>query len=177
MFITDLPEVCELIGVNIELNQQTNYRAPNHHHDLPSANSSREPPILQAVPIGWSDPAPPIPEPLLTSDDIDLTASSASTPFSGRCLDIDTIVLSDVVYDPELYVPLVSTLASLAPPPSSPPTHARSDGSTNETVLPLKSKNNKSVDIVLAHRHRNPMDPQFWAALKCAGFAIDKVNH
>lgn len=50
----------------------------------------------------------------------------------------DVIVLSDVVYDPEGYVPLVTSLDALARP---------------ETT------------ILMAHRSRNPMEHQFFTLL------------
>ena len=72
-------------------------------------------------------------------------------PLTWRAL--AQIVMSDVVYDPELYVPLVATLAALVPP------------------APLYTPT-----VVLAFRHRNPEDYRFWAVLEAAGFVAEPVR-
>ena len=74
---------------------------------------------------------------------------------SPRISAVDTVVLSDVVYDPELYVPLVATLSELVQPASSPGI--------------------KNVDVLLAWRHRNPDDFRFWVALAAAGFTYAEI--
>lgn len=166
MFITDLPDVCELIDVNIELNGVKSLSPI-------SSDGTDKDSLIEAVPIGWSDPAPPLPPQLLHSGSNDTDGGSGGvinekdeTNCDG-CIDIDTIVLSDVVYDPELYLPLVSTLSSLAPFVSTI--------QDPHSLLDKKPSSRKAVEIVLAHRHRNPMDHQFWAALTCAGFSVEKV--
>lgn len=58
---------------------------------------------------------------------------------------IDVLLLSDVVYDPVLYQPLISTMAAIC---------CRSRGGTTSPSL-----------ILLAHRHRNPHDAQFFQDL------------
>mmetsp|Transcript_23061 Transcript_23061/g.67134 ORF Transcript_23061/g.67134 Transcript_23061/m.67134 type:complete len:634 (-) Transcript_23061:135-2036(-) len=69
----------------------------------------------------------------------------------GGQVAVDTIVMSDVVYDPELYAPLVSTLAALVP-----------TGGATSTIL--------------AHRHRNPEDHRFFTMLDEAGFVKEFVD-
>ena len=54
--------------------------------------------------------------------------------------------MSDVIYDPDFYLPLVATLSVLVPPGDSP------------------------LNIILAYRHRNPEDHKFFTALAGAGF-------
>lgn len=60
----------------------------------------------------------------------------------------DVVVLSDVVYDPEGYAPLVASLAALA---------------TEHTV------------VLMAHRSRNPMEHQFFELLS-ATFTLELVD-
>lgn len=60
--------------------------------------------------------------------------------------DFDTIVASDVIYYPEGYEPLLQSLESLLAQPSS------SSSTAKKTCL-------------LAHRHRHPEDPRFFAML------------
>ncbi|RLN83026.1 hypothetical protein BBJ28_00020731, partial [Nothophytophthora sp. Chile5] len=61
----------------------------------------------------------------------------------------DVLVLSDVVYDPEGYAPLVASLEALATSP--------------ETL------------ILMAHRSRNPMEPQFFALL-ARNFSCEQID-
>ncbi|RLN97963.1 hypothetical protein BBJ28_00022162, partial [Nothophytophthora sp. Chile5] len=62
---------------------------------------------------------------------------------------VDVLVLSDVVYDPEGYAPLVASLEALATSP--------------ETL------------ILMAHRSRNPMEPQFFALL-ARNFSCEQID-
>ncbi|GMF24415.1 unnamed protein product [Phytophthora fragariaefolia] len=60
----------------------------------------------------------------------------------------DVLVLSDVVYDPEGYAPLVSSLEALSMP---------------ETL------------VLMAHRSRNPMEHQFFELLS-RSFSCEKID-
>eukprot|EP00656_Telonema_subtile_P055353 TRINITY_DN8531_c0_g1_i2.p1 TRINITY_DN8531_c0_g1~~TRINITY_DN8531_c0_g1_i2.p1 ORF type:complete len:143 (-),score=29.19 TRINITY_DN8531_c0_g1_i2:13-441(-) len=82
---------------------------------------------LRAAACGWGEPL---------SDELQDQA-----PF-------ERILLSDVVYEPEGYAPLVQSLGLLSGP---------------DTV------------IVLVYRHRNPDDHLFWALLR-ERFSVDKVE-
>jgi predicted nicotinamide N-methyase len=64
---------------------------------------------------------------------------------------LDMLVMSDVVYDPQFYEPLVASLANLV----------------------------TSGDIVciMAHRHRHPEDHKFFDLLQRAGFDAVDISH
>ena len=156
--ITDLPEVCELISVNIELN----IGAKSGGCDC------------RAVPLAWAHPTPVLPPEL---------SEGAAT---------DTIILSDVVYDPVIRPP---------PPPHThqsrfiAPTSKAHDPfrvclgplhptPTQELYLPLIATlealipegTGDAISTVLAYRHRNPESWRFWEGMKEAGFTCTDVD-
>lgn len=163
----------------------------NDLHDAPVA----KPPsavTVAAVPLGWAHP-PPLPlAPRLVLgpncsacvDDDDDTSSATCTaaaagvnslPQDSVLAPLDTLLLADVIYDPDLYVPLVSTLQALVPYIASSPETNRADAgnlSTDNRSAPLSTP---PPAVVLAYRHRNPEDFRFWAALHAAGFDTTKV--
>ena len=130
--ITDVDDVCKLIDVNIRLNGLAEKTATGNGNHGDGTGVELH---TVATPLVWSDPPP------------------RSMP--SRVMSVDTVLLSDVVYDPELYVPLVATLSELVHPPSP-------------GVIP--------IDVILAWRHRNPEDFRFWAALEAAGFSHTEIR-
>ena len=110
----------------------------NDLHDCPVTNDSFV--TVAAEPLAWADP-PPLP----FAARLLLGSANARGP-------LDTLLLADVIYDPDLYAPLVATLRALVPhaaTPAQPP---------------------QSPAVVLAYRHRNPEDFRFWAVLHAGGF-------
>jgi predicted nicotinamide N-methyase len=82
--------------------------------------------ILHCVPHGWGTDLGPLPAPA------------------------DVLIMSDVVYDPIMYAPLVTTLSRFIGP---------------------------QTECIMAHRHRNPVDGQFFDMLREAGFGIRDIPH
>jgi len=101
--LTDLEEICPLVGTNIQLNIVSEKIAPRK---------------IKCLSLPWGQH---LSEEYLPS------------------FDSQIILMSDVVYDPELYQPLISTL---------------------ENICSTKTK------IYMAHRHRNPEDWKFFASLE-----------
>ncbi|KAG3118773.1 hypothetical protein PI124_g5928 [Phytophthora idaei] len=107
--LTDMEEVIPLLDYNIRLNFPEDGQADS------SAKGAVAPVLPVAREHLWGDPPRDLP------------------------MQPDVIVLSDVVYDPEGYTPLVSSLEALA--------------TSAETL------------VLMAHRSRNPMEHQFFELL------------
>lgn len=185
----------------------------NDLHDTPVAKPQSAVTVA-AVPLGWAHP-PPLPlaprlllgpnrSACVDDDDDDAstatcTAAAAASASAGvgsvnsvpqdSVLDpLDTLLLADVIYDPDLYVPLVSTLQALVPYIASSQETNSADVSSTIDSDGVEATGNLSTDsrsaplsippppaVVLAYRHRNPEDFRFWAALHAAGFDTTKV--
>lgn len=130
--LTDLEDVCELIQINIRLNNSQQY---------PSCCG------VAAVPLVWTDPPPSSLPPRLLFGNASCGDTRSST--------IDTLLLADVVYDPDLYVPLIATLSKL---------------------VPLDAERSFPIEVVLAFRYRNPDSHLFWSSLEKAGFSYSEFR-
>ncbi|KAG7386819.1 hypothetical protein PHYPSEUDO_015216 [Phytophthora pseudosyringae] len=119
--LTDMEEVIPLLEYNIRLN------FPEESEADSSAKDAAAP--VQVLPIArahlWGEPPRDLP------------------------LQPDVLVLSDVVYDPEGYAPLVSSLEALA---------------TSPEIL-----------VFMAHRSRNPMEHQFFDLLS-QSFSCEQID-
>lgn len=74
------------------------------------------------------------------------------TPISDLTSEpLDMLVMSDVVYDPQFYEPLVASLSNLV---------------TSSDIL-----------CIMAHRHRHPEDHKFFDLLQRAGFDLADIRH
>ena len=166
---------------------------------------------VAAVPLGWAHP-PPLPfAPRLelgpnysstrSNDEGNPTCTAApaaicsggefaSPPRDSAAGPLDTLLLADVIYDPDLYLPLVSTLQALVPyvgprqdVSAAAAATASSDNGSGATSTPTRDSCAVASPpppppppaVVLAYRHRNPEDYRFWAALHAAGFDSTEV--
>ena len=88
MVLTDLPEVCELLHMNVSLNEKLRMQPTQGR--------------VSVMPLSWGQESLPV------GNNPDFGVNSEEE-IGG----IDAIIASDVVYDPEGYAPLAKTLRSL----------------------------------------------------------------
>ena len=121
MVMTDLPEAVALMEANVALNRLAGR--------LGEAAAQR----LRCRPLPWGDEA----------------AAAAVAETLGGVSEIDLVIASDCVYEPDGYAPLVQTLCSLC-------------------VC-------GGADALIAYRHRNPESHRFFAMLR-ERFAVEELE-
>lgn len=154
--LTDMPEVVPLISANILLNSVV-MQEPRAQAALRDR--------YEALPYTWGTALGDS-----GNGDGDGDGDGNTQTGSPSVRYFDTILASDVVYYPEGYQPLLSTLRDLlcATDPS-----AGTPGADDTDAAPVHS----TPVCILAHRHRHPEDRNFFDALYAtAALRVEKLD-
>lgn len=150
LYLTDLAEVVPLLEDNVELNMLMRTRvltgARDEDKDKDTESTAPVIPIVSLA-LPWGMPLTEVVTSHTSSLNITSSDSSSGNSFGGsvtlaNLAAVDTIVASDVIYDPLYYEPLRDTLHHLL-------------------MLPSTCGGAERV-CVLAHRHRHPEDHKFF---------------